>query len=400
MTGRRSFAGRLLHLWPYALIVGVYLLLAYFLRLHRPGPDWEGFLTLVDQTLQGDPLHIYAYRFWRFHSFANGPVAIWVWAPFRLASNLLGLSDRLQRFTVMLPFLISDVLCGAMLLHVTRRAPGVTRAHRLFLFSLFLSSWIVFFSSAYHAHYESFFVLILLLAIVLIQRKRYVWGGITYGLALLTRQPAVLVIIPHLAVLLFSEGWRKSLTVGLIVSGVVLLVMLPYVLADPANVRHFAIELPRQRPVAYQSTWYLVERLPGALAFGQRYADLLILAISTAASLLFAWRLRIGPADGRLFGLAGFNALVMALLTKWGSLHYYLLPLALLLVWEVLSYTLPWATILFASTMSNVFVLWVSRETNLPFSFETALVMVVLLLAMLAYVGVKMARQGELPSSG
>jgi uncharacterized membrane protein len=269
----------------------------------------------------------------------------------------------------------------------------------LFLFSFFLGSWIVFFSSAYHAHYDSFYVLLLLLAIVLTQRERYVLGAIVYGLALLTRQPAVLVIMPHLAVLLFSAGWRKSLAVGLILSGVVLLVMLPYVLADPPNVWHMAVGLPLRRPVAYQSTWYLVAGVPSAITFGQRYADLLILSISAAASLLFAWRLRIGPTDGRLFGLATFNTLVMTLLTKWGSLHYYLLPLAFLLVWEVLSYTVPWAAILFTSTLSNLFILWVSREVNLPFSFDTALVMVVLLLALLAYVGVKLARQGALPSS-
>src|SRR5438477_5743498 len=121
--------GRLLSLralgrqFPYGLVTLFYLLLSLEVRTRTVSADWPFFVQVLDQTLHGNPFTIYVNRTFGIHTFAYGPVSLFLMAPFKLASDAAGVPEQLQRFTVWLPFFFADVLAGLLICRVARRSP-------------------------------------------------------------------------------------------------------------------------------------------------------------------------------------------------------------------------------------------------------------------------------------
>lgn len=385
---RRRLAALVNHPWsPYVFMSSLYLMLAAMIRVHRAGPDWGNFLLVTDQILHGHLFYIYHNRFGGSDTFAYPPVSVLLLVPFRAVSLVLRLGQRETGLFVVLPYLAFDILAALCVVDLVKRFRRLDRHESALTFGLYLMAWMVFFATPYHAHFESVVVTFIVLGLRLVVDGRYDAGAVSLAIALLTKQTALTVLIPVLAVILFGRGWRPMLRFATISCGLAVAMMTPFFVLDFPDVIHMGLELPAILPFAYQSTWWIFT--PDQLTFLYpriaAHVDTLILVLCVAYSLVVAWRGRIQTRDPRLVGLCAGSSVIVVLLEKWGSLHYFVLPMALLLVWETSTQKYPWLTITFSAILSHIFVLAYSFETRYPFNSKTATVMIVLFLGTLTY---------------
>ena len=98
-------------------------------RTRVTSPDWPYFVDLLNQTLHGNPFTIYSTRVFEFHTFAYGPLSLWLMAPFKLLSEALGAPPPLEAWLVWLPLFFADIVSGLLLVRLVRRwrpiAPGL-----------------------------------------------------------------------------------------------------------------------------------------------------------------------------------------------------------------------------------------------------------------------------------
>ena len=385
--------------WPYYFVSALYLLLAVLLRWNRGGgADWDTFLSTTDMILKGQWLHLYENHT-SYFTFTFPPLPFFLMAPFRYLALALDFSPAASDILTALPILAGDLLSAWMLVHWVRRYRTVSPGEALFLFTLYLTAWVVFFNSAYHSHFETLLFLFLALALERLKAGRFAASGFFLGLAFLTKQTALVVAIP-LFMALVLRGPRKSFlkTLG-VTAGTVLAVMAPFLIADFQDVKTVLMDLPGKLPVAYQTVWWVFAGNDDVMRFLNGAGSLLETLI-VVLSLLYAWVLvwyhGIGIQDRRLIGLCAGCALIMVSLESWGSLHYFLVPFALLLAWEAVTYRWPWVSILFAAFLSHLFVLKYSVETHFGFNEATAWFMILLFFGTLGYLTHKLrAPAGE-----
>ncbi len=392
---RRFYDAKMIRLAPYLFLGSLYMLLAGAIRLHRPGPDWSFMMAIADHILDGDLLKIYSLR-WEYpsvtpflqgsawysgHPFGYPPISILLLVPFRFFSQFAHLSERVQSLVVITPYLVFDLVCAYLIAEVIHCHRPIKEGERLFIFSVFLTSWTVFFSTPYHGHFESTLISFLLMGFISLRRGNYYWAAAFNALALLTKQTAILVFIPELIAVFLAKGFAQTVRFGAAIVIPCLAVFLPFLIADFEGVKYMAFTFPANVPYGFQTTWLIlgegdtVRKIMGVL---QPHVDTIITALCGVYAFFMAYKFKIRPDEGRLIGLAGAATVIMVLFEKWGSLHYFLLPFVLIFLWEMITYGLPWLSIAFCSILSNLFILKYSVETDYGFNKTTALVMIVL----------------------
>lgn len=399
---RRFHRSEWLRFAPYLFIGFLYVFLAGAIRLQHPGPDWSFFMAVADHILKGNLLTIYSLRSesiflqtdttgtsWYFnHSFGYPPVFILLLLPFRWLSNVVHLSETIQGLVVIAPYLVFDFVCAYMIAEVIHLYRPLRDGERLFIFSVFLTSWMVFFSTPYHGHFESVLVTFVLMGLRSIRKGSYYWAALFNALALLTKQTALIVFIPEFIVVFFSRGLMRSVRFGIATAVPCLAVMLPFLIRDFEGVKYIAYTLPAQLPYAYQTAWLVLGEGKAALTIMEAlrtHVDTIIVLLCGTYAFWMAFRFKIRPDESRLIGLSAAATVIMVLLEKWGSLHYFLLPFVLIFIWEMITYGLPWLSIAFCSILSNLFILKYSVETEYGFNRATAIVMIVLFLGALVH---------------
>ena len=385
---RTVSAARAVVLMPYGFVAAIYLLLSLEVRTRTTSADWPFFMQVLNQTLHGNPFTIYANRTFDIHTFAYGPVSLFVMAPFKLLSEALGAPENLERWLVWLPFYFADLLAALLICRIARRSPLASRSMLLFIFSAYLGSWLVFFTSPVDSHFESLVLCFLLLAVTSTEKRRYVLGGVLCGLALLTKQSAIVVVLPSLFLAWRAGGrWNAVLRFGGAIALTGLVVMLPYFVADPANTWYMAVTLPGLLPVAYQSVLPVWKAFPALYNFlvANANAIILLLTAGTSLAVVLPRRAPVGPGDPRAYALYALCALYMLDFEKWGFLHYFVLPFALLVVWELLEGRWPWAGLTLAGFATTMYVLNADVATRLSFSVLIA-PLALLLFGLTAYV--------------
>jgi Gpi18-like mannosyltransferase len=385
MKGRLLSLRALGRLFPYGLVTLFYLLLSLEVRTRTVSADWPFFMQVLNQTLHGNPFTIYANRTFDIHTFAYGPVSLLLMAPFKLASEAVGAPEPLERWIVWLPFFFADALAGLLVCRVVRRSPLATPGMLAFVYALYLLSWPVFFGSPVHSHFESVVLAFLLLGLMSTEKQQYLVGGVLCGLAMLTKQTAIVVVIPQLFILWRAVGWRAALRFGGAVAVTGLVVMAPYLVADPADVWYMAFTLPGELAVAYQSTLIAWKAFPDVYTFLVAYADTIILVLVVLASLVAVLTRRIVPRSSLAYGLYGLCALIMVDFEKWGYVHYFVLPFVMLVIWELLAGRWPWAGLTLAAGVTAMYILDADVGTSISFSFLIA-PLVVLLAGLTLYV--------------
>ncbi|HJT23916.1 MAG TPA: glycosyltransferase family 87 protein [bacterium] len=378
-------------LLPYVFVSALYLFLAFSLRCARGGgPDWDSFLDATDLILRGKWLHLYENHE-SFFSFSFPPLPFFLMAPFRLVA--WGLPKGAGDAFTAVPMLAGDLLSAWMLVRLVHRFREISQGERLFLSTFYLTAWIVFFDSAYHSHFDSILLFFLFTAIEKLQEKRWTVAGVFLALALLTKQTALIVMIPLFFTFLLGidrKGLRETLGTAVLVAFVG---MAPFLMTDFSDVKSALLDAPNQRPIGYQTIWWIFVGNPAAMDWlngAEPFLNTLILLLVVCYSGFMAWRHRIRVEEPRFLGLCAACALLMVLLEGWGSLHYFLMPFGLLLAWEAASGGWPWVSVLFTAVLSDQFILKYSSETHFGFNQTTSWIMILLLGGTLAYLTFKL----------
>jgi uncharacterized membrane protein len=325
-------------------------------------------MQALDRTLHGNPFTIYSLRAFDIHTFAYGPISLFVMAPFKLFSEALGAPHELERWLVWLPIYFADVLAALLLCRFARRSPLATPGMLLFVYTFCLSSWLVFFASPVDSHFESLVLVFLLLGLFAAEKQRFVLAGVLVGLAMLTKQSALVIAVPALAVVWRSTGWKAALkyAVAVLVTGLV--VMLPYMVSDFDNVWYMAFQLPGLLPVAYQSVLPVWRKFPALYDFLVDYANVIIIVLICAVSLLASAMRKLQFGAPRTFALFAVCALIMLDFEKWGYPHFFILSWVMLLLWELLDGKWPWAAMALGGFTTIMYVLNADIATRLSFS--------------------------------
>ena len=114
------------------------------------------------------------------------------------------------RFLVKLPIVVCDILVGLVIFLQVRKWTSDER-RALLSSMIWLFNPFVIYVSSIQGMFDSICVLFLLLAVHALERDRFLWGGVWFGLALLTKQYAYLTIIPLLAVLIRRRIYRGTI---------------------------------------------------------------------------------------------------------------------------------------------------------------------------------------------
>jgi len=343
----------------------------------------------------------------------HGPIAVGMMAPFAAFCDAVGAGSRYAMISILpwLPFLLFDVLAAIELAGAVRRLrPELGGRAQLFLFTLYLAGWATFFMSPYHAHFESVLIFLILVAVRMQARGRDVLAGALLGLAYLTKPTAALAILVQCAILLFSRQGRRAVVTAAVSVGVAAAVLAPFLIGDGRNVMYMIFRAPQELPIAYMTIWSALPRSAVVTDLIVRLANPAALAVAVMLAGWFAWRRRIQLGSAGNYGLLALVTVAALSLVKWGSLHYYLLPFVLLLIWEMAAQQFPWLSITYIGVLSNIFILWLSFETDprlsadvrppgTVFGWQSAWLMIVLFAGTLIYLGLRLGRRAALGGS-
>src|SRR5947209_10731263 len=255
-----------------------------------------------------------------------GPIAILARAPFVGAGHLVGAGSLAGYRLGAIPCLVAAGLLGVVLLRTF--APSSRRGAVSLLVVLLAVASPAATSAVELGHPEEVLCAALsVLGVVAAMRSRVGATAVLLGLALATKQWAVIAVPP--AVLAVAPRYRWGVAAG--AAGLAALLTLPQVLADPsgfASVSQHAATATNDTFV--QSWWYLVgHTLPGWLA--QSTHPLIVLAAFPLTVVAYRRGLR---ADHAL-PLLALLFLVRCVLDPVDNYYYHLPLLLALLAWDV-----------------------------------------------------------------
>ncbi len=255
-----------------------------------------------------------------------GPIAILTRAPFVAAGHLFGAGSLASYRLGAIPCLIAAGLLGVVLLRTF--APASRRGPASLVVVLLAVASPAATSAVELGHPEEVLCAALsVLAVVAAMRSRVVATAVLLGLALATKQWAVIAVPP--AVLAFAPRYRWRVAAGAV--GLAALLTLPQVLADPggfASVSQHAATATNDTFV--QSWWYLVgHTLPGWVARSTH--PLIVLAAFPLT--VFAYRRGLRADDA--LPLLALLFLVRCVLDPVDNYYYHLPLLLALLAWDV-----------------------------------------------------------------
>ena len=114
------------------------------------------------------------------------------------------------RFLVKLPVIVSDILVSVLIfLQVKRWSSDENRA--LLSTVAWLFNPFVIYVSSIQGMFDSICVFFLLLSVYILEKDRFFLGGVSFGLAMLTKQYAYLSLLPLISVLLRRRNYRGAL---------------------------------------------------------------------------------------------------------------------------------------------------------------------------------------------
>jgi hypothetical protein len=287
------------------------------------------FLPSARIALSGHPLLVYAVRFQTIIANDNGPLGLVpLTAVAALASRLGWLDDeRLRRMLVLAAFSIFTLLMAREAVAAIDRLRGasVGGRWRVLAYGVFAASPTLWIGVLGYGHIEQPMTLwLVLLGVRRLASGRPTAAGISFGLAMLTRSPAVLLLIP-LGLLLLARGrWRAVAGLAGSAALTVALGLLPFVLADPKDTLYSLLTHRGSLPVGGGSIWQLVVGTP--YQWIPQHADVLfVLGLAVLATLVVIRARHDLEASSRdIYGLLALTALALPLLAKSVWPYYFL----------------------------------------------------------------------------
>ena len=191
--------------------------------------------------------------------------------------------------------------------------------------------------SAWWGQYESIYVLPGLAAAILAVKGRNDWAAIAVAVSIMTKPQALPLLVPFAAWFLATGGWRGFLRAGMIGTGVVALLWLPFAAANgPANylagVADYEATSFNQASLGAWNLWWLVQILgaPGKIVpddlavVGPITARLVGIVLAGWLELAIARRILVDPRARTLYlGLAASVLVAFAFLTTMHERYAY-----------------------------------------------------------------------------
>lgn len=296
------------------------------------------FLPSARVALAGHPLLIYSVRYLTVYPNANGPLSI---LPLTLVAALtqhLGWLDdtHLRRMLAMAAFSVFALLMSREALLAIERyvAHPLADFQRLLVFAFFALSPELWHAVLFYGHIELPILLALLLASVrLLARRQHVAAGVLLGLALLTRSMAILYIIPLAVLLLRHRRMRDTAALIGSASLVAALGILPFWLADRADIVYSLLTFRASLPVGGGSFWDVLQGTP-LYSFGRAHDSLVAVALALLIALAtVAVRRDMDTSSRDVYALLALCGLCFPLAIKTIWPYYFLDGYVLLGVW-------------------------------------------------------------------
>jgi hypothetical protein len=335
-----SWFDRRLHFLGIVAICGLYVLLWGIVSLAPLNlTDLDAFfLPSARIAASGHPFDIYQIRYQTIYPNANGPLSLVPLTAVAALAGHLGWLDNppLRRMLAMATFSVfSLLLARESLLALDRLRPQPLRGGaRRFTYAVLLLSPTLWHSVLFYGHIEQPLMLWLTLWAVRLLASRRAWqAGALLGLALLTRSAAVVFVVPLVLVLVRHRRWADIVRFVGAAGGTVALGLLPFWLADRADLVYSLASFRQLLPVAGGSFWRLAAGTP-LLGIAQRWDGAAVLAgvvLVCAVTLLSQPSLDVTSRD--LYGLLALCALCFPIFIKTLWPYYFIDSYVLLAIW-------------------------------------------------------------------
>ncbi len=320
-----------------ALIVGYIAAWAVSpLLIGRTPSDLDLFFwPSAELAAHGHPLLVYSTHGPGGYPNANGPLGLVPLIPIVVIANGLGLANSLQVRAGMAGAVMALValLLGDEALRLLEAVRGTIR-WRLGTICVFLLAPALWISFVDYGHLEQPIELgLVLLAVRYAGKPRWVVAGLALGLAVLARTTAVLYILPFVMLPIATRRWKPAVSLVASAGAVVVGGLIPFLIADGANVVHSLVAYRGDLPIGGGSLWVAIL---GTAATGLVQHIDTYLVLAAAAGLIGAaiwFRPATAMTTSGMCGLLTVAAACFPMLAKTAFPYYLLEPYVFAAVW-------------------------------------------------------------------
>lgn len=296
------------------------------------------FIPAARLALTGHPWQAYTVRYEVIYPNANGPLSLApLTALLALAQHFGWLENaELRRGLILAGFAPFLLLLAYEVVRAVDRMRGARLLgwRRLALYvglTLSPTNWIAL---LYYGHIEQPLALWLaFLGTRLLVERRPARAGVVFGLALLTRSELVLFPLVLVLILLRRRQVAAVLILGATALVTLALGLLPFWLADRADLVYSLVTFRGELPVGAGNVWGVL-LFPGVLSFAQRWDSALTIGAACAlVGLALVWRRDLRLGSPILYDLLAVACLCFPLLIKTLWPYYFFEPWIFVMLW-------------------------------------------------------------------
>ncbi len=277
------------------------------------------------------------------------PASALIITPLVYVSQKIGISgDDLFDISV-LPFIFLSGL-GVFLIAIVFEKYTEKEVTRdgILLIAIFLFSGMLFYSAVKAGKFEGVVAFFVLCGMLFLPRRR-ILSGICFGLAVCTKQTAILFIIPAFLVLCREKNYRQLLAWAVPLGLTVLLMLLPFVLGSGlgnvylALMKNFDIHKIQSHTTIgymYAALKLVAEDSNGTInLFLQHHANRFVLVTCVMASAYLVWKKKITlQTPEQYFALTVFCSFFYIIAGKWYTSGIYeVAPTYIFILWAIVS---------------------------------------------------------------
>ncbi|MEM0090808.1 MAG: glycosyltransferase 87 family protein [Nitrososphaerota archaeon] len=348
--------------------------------------DIMGPVEVTRRLLEGD-LNIYILNYGehvgKIPYTAYPPLLPFALAPVVYISDLIFGKDEVTFALAGLPIIIFDVLAIYMILKIMEQKVRLSWELRIFLTAVMLFGLGFFHASVYMSHQESMTLFLILLGFYLLTCNRYVLGGVSLSLAMLSMHTAILALLPLIFIFvgdkLRSEKIKASAFLIAFVAPI-FVTLYPFYQTNPDATYDALLGHTARLRLKHESLWKALDVLVGYVTPPETYQQIhnFLMIYTVPAPLIGALiisiiamilKIKFSQQETVLAAMT-LSAYLMLIVSKTVSPHYYVVPLGPLVVWDaVKSNRLP----IFGLTAS----IWLWAIHNVEWSYQIGIMLII-----------------------